>query len=83
MVSPELRGKNISYFKAFETLTHDVATLKKIFVDKTVPLEGYLFEFLKRSSKKYLLEKKKDQNYSPEVLFRSLTILEDGNLVVI
>lgn len=76
-------GQNISYFKAFKTLMHDVATLKKIFVDGTVPFEGYLVEFLKLSSKKHLLEKKKDQNYSPEVLFRSLTILEDGNLVAI
>jgi hypothetical protein len=77
-------GKNISYFKAFKTLMHDVATLKKIFVDGTIALESYLVEFLLLSSKKHLLEKKKGrENYSPEVLFRSLTILEDGNLIAI
>ena len=77
-------GKNISYFKAFKTLMHDVGTLKKIFVDGTVSAESYLAEFLILSSKKHLLEKKKGRdNYSPEVLFSSLTILEDGNLVAI
>jgi len=77
------QGKNISYFKAFKTLMHDVATLKKVFIDGTVALESYLAEFLSLSSRKHLLEKKKDRNYSPEVLCRSLTILEDGNLVAI
>jgi len=77
-------GKNISYFKAFKTLMHDVGTLKKIFVDGTLAVESYLAEFLILSSKKHLLEKKKGrENYSPEVLFRSLSILEDGNLVAI
>ena len=77
-------GKNLSYFKAFKTLMHDVGTLKKIFVDGTVSAESYLAEFLILSSKKHLLEKKKGRdNYSPEVLFSSLTILEDGNLVAI
>lgn len=77
-------GKNISYFKAFKTLMHDVDTLKKIFVDGTLAAESYLAEFLILSSKKHLLEKKKGrENYSPEVLFSSLTILEDGNLVAI
>ena len=77
------QGKNISYFKAFKTLMHDVATLKKVFIDGTVALESYLAGFLSLSSRKHLLEKKKDRNYSPEVLCRSLTILEDGNLVAI
>jgi len=62
----------------------DVGTLRKIFIDGTITAESYLAEFLILSSKKHLLEKKKGRdNYSPEVLFRSLTILEDGNLVVI
>jgi len=39
-------GKSISYFQAFKTLMHDVSILKKIFVDGTVSLEGYLVEFL-------------------------------------
>jgi len=77
-------GKNISYYKAFKTLLHDAGTLKKIFVDGTLAVESYLAEFLILSSKKHLLEKKKGrENYSPEVLFRSLSISEDGNLVAI
>ena len=71
------------YFKAFKTLMHDVATLKKVFIDGTVAPESYLAEFLSLSSRKHLLEKKRNKNYSPEVLCRSLTILENGNLVAI
>jgi hypothetical protein len=63
---------------------HDVATLKKIFVDGTISVESYLAEFLALSSKKHLLEKKKGrENYFPEVLFSSLCILEDWNLIAI
>ena len=63
---------------------HDVGTLKKIFVDGTIAAESYLAEFLTLSSKKHLLEKKKGrENYSPEVLLRSLSILEDWNLIAI
>ncbi len=63
---------------------HDVATLKKIFVDGTIAVESYLAEFLLLSSKKHLLEKKKVRgNYSSGVLFSSLTISEDGNLIAI
>ena len=77
-------GKNLSYFKSFKTLMNDVGTLKKIFIDGTIALESYLAEFLTLSSKKHLLEKKKGrENYSPEVLCRSLSILEDGNLIVL
>ena len=76
--------KNISYYKAFKTLMHDVDTLKKIFIDGTLAVETYLAGFLVLSSKKHLLEKKKGRgNYSPEVLCRSLTILEDGTLTAI
>jgi hypothetical protein len=76
-------GKNISYYKAFKTLIDDVATLKQVFVDGTVAIESYLADFLLLSSKKHLLEKKNKRNYSPEVLFRSLTILKNGNLIAI
>jgi len=83
MLLKRLYGKDISYFKAFKTLTHDMATLKKIFVDGTVSLEVYLVDFLELSRKKHLLEKKKGHNYSPEVLLRSLSILENGNLIAV
>jgi len=58
-------------------------TLKKIFVDGTVSLEAYLVEFLELSRKKHLLEKKQSHNYSPEVLLRSLSVLENGNLIAV
>ena len=76
--------ENISYFKAFKTLMRDVGTLKKIFVDGSLAAEVFLADFVLLSRKKHLLEKKKGrENYSPEVLYRSLTIVGGGNLVAI
>ena len=76
--------ENISYFKAFKTLMRDVGTLKKIFVDGSLAAESYLADFVLLSRKKHLLEKKKGrENYSPEVLYTSLTIVNCGNLVAI
>ena len=76
--------ENISYYKAFKTLMHDVSTLKMVFFDGTEPIASYLADFLILSRKKHLLEKKKGRNnYSPEVFHRSFTILEDGCLIAI
>lgn len=79
MLLKQYYSKNISCFKAFKTLTHDVATLKKIFIDRTLPVGEYLIAFLKLSSKKHLLEKRKGGNYSPEILYRSLNLQECWN----
>jgi len=65
------------------TLMNDVANLKKVFVEGTITIESYLAESLLLSSRKHLLEKKQEHNYSPEVPYRSLCVLEDGNLVAV
>ncbi len=76
--------ENISFYKAFKTLMHDVSTLKRIFLDRTESISSYLADFLILSRKKHLLEKKNGRNnYSPEVFCRSFVILEDGYLAVI
>lgn len=68
---------NISYYKAFKTLMHDVDILREIFVTGSRSLESYLAEFFLISRKKHLLEKKSGcNNYSPEVLLGSFTISE-------
>ena len=67
--------QNLSYYKAFKTLMHDVDILREIFVNGSRSLESYLAEFFLLSRKKHLLEKKKGcNNYSPEVLLGSFTI---------
>ena len=70
-------GKNLSFFKAFKTLMHDMCNIEKMFVDRVVAPGVYLVAFLKLSSKKHILEQKNMHNYSPEVLVSTLTIKTD------
>jgi hypothetical protein len=61
-------GKDLSYYKSFKTLMRDMHRLEQLFVAELIPAVDYLIEFLKLSSRKHLLEKKKGQSYSPEVM---------------
>jgi hypothetical protein len=72
----EYFGKNLSFFKAFKTLMHDMYRLERMIVAGAIPTVDYYLEFLKLSSKKHLLEKKKGQSFSPEVFASSLTFGE-------
>jgi hypothetical protein len=74
-------GKDMSFYKSFKTLMRDMYRLEKLFVAELIPAVDYLIEFLKLSSTKHLLEKKKGQSYSPEVFESSLTF-EDGLVLV-
>ena len=74
-------GKDMSFYKSFKTLMRDMYRLEKLFVAELVPAVDYLIEFLKLSSTKHLLEKKKGQSYSPEVFASSLTF-EDSLVFV-
>ena len=67
-------GKNLSFFKAFKTLMHDISSIEQMFTDRMMKPGTYLVDFLKLSSKKHILEQKNMHNYSPEVLVSSLTI---------
>jgi hypothetical protein len=76
-------GKDLSYYKSFKTLMRDMHRLEQLFVAELIPAVDYLIEFLKLSSKKHLLEKKKGQSYSPDVLASSLTFEDTLVLVAI
>jgi len=52
----------------------DMHIMEQMFVDKLIKPGEYLVKFLKLSSKKHLLEKKKIHNYSPEALISTLVI---------
>jgi hypothetical protein len=67
-------GKNLSFFKAFKTLMHDISNIEQMFTDRMMKPGTYLVDFLKLSSKKHILEQKNMHNFSPEVLVSSLTI---------
>ncbi|MEA3548424.1 MAG: IS4 family transposase [Thermodesulfobacteriota bacterium] len=72
-------GKNISHYKAFKTLMKDVARLEMIFIEKSLSVVDYLIEFLQISSKKHVLEQRREHRYSPDLLYSSLTIVSDLN----
>jgi hypothetical protein len=55
---------------------HDMYRLERMIVAGAIPTVDYYLEFLKLSSKKHLLEKKKGQSFSPEVFASSLTFGE-------
>ena len=71
--------KNISHYKAFKTLMKDVARLEMIVIEKSLSVVDYLIEFLQISSKKHVLEQRREHRYSPDLLYSSLTIVGDLN----
>lgn len=73
----ECYGKSLSFFKAFKTLMHDMHRLERMIVDGTITTVDYCLEFLRLSSKKHVLEKKKGKSFSPEVFSSSLTFGEN------
>ena len=74
--------KNLSFFKAFKTLMHDIANIEKMLVDRVISSGTYLLGFLQLSSTKHLLEQKNIHNYSPEMLVSSLTITADNGVTI-
>lgn len=75
--------KNLSFFKAFKTLMHDMVRIEQLISDRTLDMGKYLVDFLQLSSKKHILEKKKMSNYSVEVLVSSLIIRTDAQVIVL
>jgi hypothetical protein len=74
--------KNLSFFKAFKTLMHDISNIEKMLVDRVISPGTYLLGFLQLSSTKHLLEQKNIHNYSPEVLVSSLTITAGDGVTI-
>ena len=74
---------SFSFYKAMKTIIYTVDKLKRALLDGTISTGHYLAELLLLSSRKHLLEKKKDANYSPEILYESFVIKQDGEIVSI
>ena len=77
----QLFGKNLSFYKAMKTIIYTVDKLKRALLDETISTGHYLAELLLLSSRKHLLEKKKDANYSSGILYESFVIKQDGEIV--
>ena len=76
-----LFGKNLSFYKAMKTITYTVDRLKGALLDASISTGRYLAELLLLSSRKHLLEKKKSANYSPEILYGSFAIKQNGEII--
>ncbi len=77
----QMYGKNLSFYKAMKTIVNYVDKLKKMLVDGTISTGKYLADFLRLSSRRHLLEKKKASNYSPEILFGSFVVKNNGETI--
>ncbi len=77
----QIYGKNLSFYKAMKTIVNYVDRLKQMIVDGTISTGKYLADFLLLSRRKHLLEKKKGSNYSPEILFGSFIVKNNGETI--
>ncbi len=77
----QLYGNNLSFYKAMKTIVNYVDRLKAMIVDGTISPGKYLADFLLLSRRKHLLEKKKGSNYSPEILFGSFVVRNNGETI--
>lgn len=85
-INPILRkldGKSLSFYKASKTLIHTLGRLKKALLNGTSSTVQYLTGFLDISRRRHLLEKKKNGNYSPEILFSTFSLSCDGEVISI
>ena len=57
----------------------DVTRLEMFFVERSLSVVDYLIEFLQISSKKHVLEQRREHRYSPDLLYSSLTVVSDLN----
>lgn len=73
-----LEGKALSFMKAFKTLKRYVRDLKFFFDGNQLGLSRFCREFYEISKKKHLLEKKRLQERSLDLLAQSLMLMEDN-----
>jgi transposase len=63
-----LYGKNLSFYKALKTWIRSLGRFKEAFFNGMETVTKFLKKFLELSCRKHLLEKRKDENYSPEIV---------------
>lgn len=78
-----LYGQSLSFYKASKTLIYSLNNLKRALLGGAVTMAGFLANFLELSCRKHLLEKRRQGNYSPEVLTNAFCIRYDGEVVAL
>ena len=73
-----LYGKNLSFYKALKTWIRSLDRFKEAFFNGMEAVTNFLIKFLKLSCRKHLLEKRKNGNYSPEVIQDILILRIEG-----
>jgi len=74
--------QSISFYKASKTLINTLRNrLRQALLTGRAATIQFLVEFLELSRRKHVLEKKKNGNYSPEVLLDAFTLSYDGRLI--
>nr|WP_240194750.1 IS4 family transposase [Desulfobulbus rhabdoformis] len=73
-----LYGKNLSFYKALKTWIRSIDQFKEAFFNGIEAVTVFLVKFLKLSCRKHLLEKKKNGNYSPEIIQGLFILRIDG-----
>jgi hypothetical protein len=75
-------NQSISFYKASKTLINTLRNrLRQALLAGRAATVQFLVEFLELSRRKHVLEKKKNGNYSPEVLLDAFTLSYDGRQI--
>jgi len=76
-----LYGKNLSFYKALKTRIKSLGLFKQAFFNGIDATVQFLIKFLDLSRRKHLLEKRKNGNYSPEIVQDIFALRFDGELI--
>ena len=76
-----LYGKNLSFYKALKTWIRSLSRFIEAFFNGMEAVTNYLKKFLELSCRKHLLEKRKNGNYSPEVVQGILILRIEGDTI--
>lgn len=75
-------NQSISFYKASKTLINTLRNrLRQALLTGRAATVQFMVEFLELSRRKHVLEKKKNGNYSPEVLLDAFTLSYDGRQI--
>ena len=74
-------GKNLSFYKALKTWIKSLGLFKQALFNGTEATVQFLIKFLDLSRRKHLLERRKNGNYSPEIVQGIFALRFDGELI--
>ncbi|MDD2467541.1 MAG: transposase [Desulfobulbus sp.] len=76
-----LYGKNLSFYKALKTWMKSLDRFKQVFFNGMEAVTSFMRKFIELSCRKHLLEKRKNGNYSPEIVQDIFTLRFGGELM--